>query len=146
MQPMHSRDTRRFTARAALLGLALVVAVAATAAAAPGAAGGQRTEQSVSVPVGGLQVAIDPRTGRLRPPTPAEAQALARELARLFQPQTAITSQSVDGTIGMTVGSEYFNFYVARIGAGGGLESACIDGAGAAANFLQGGAAVPEER
>jgi hypothetical protein len=38
--------------------------------------------------VAGMQVAIDPRTGRLRQPTPEERQALARALARTLNRST----------------------------------------------------------
>jgi septal ring-binding cell division protein DamX len=38
--------------------------------------------------VAGMQVAIDPKTGRLRQPTPEERQALARALARTLNRST----------------------------------------------------------
>lgn len=144
---MRSRDAKGAAACAVVVGLALLAAVTA---AAPASAQ-QSQEASINVPVGGLQVAIDPHTGQLRPPTPEEAQALARELARLFAPAVAGPKATVhaDGTIGMPVGNEHWSFYLVRAGAGGQLESACVDGVEAAADFLSAAstaAAAAEDR
>jgi hypothetical protein len=136
---------KRWMVWPALLGLAVLAAAAPAAAAGPGASAGESSKQVVSTPVGGVQVAVDARTGRLRQPTPQEARALASELARLFQPRSSVApTHYADGTVGMVVDSEYFNFSVVRIGANGRLESTCIDGRAAADNFLAGGAAALE--
>jgi hypothetical protein len=133
------------TARAVTLGLALAAALATAANAAPGTAAAPRDDAGASVPVGGLTVAIDAQTGRLRQPTPAEALALARELARLYTPKSTVAAVAADGTISMEVGSEYFNFYAVRFGAGGAFESACVDGPAAAADYVAGAAALEEK-
>ena len=143
---MHKQGNRRRIVWPVLLGLAVLAAAEAAAAAGPGASAAEPSKHIVSAPVGGMQVAIDARTGRLRQPTPQEARALASELARLFQPRSSVATHFADGTIGMVVDSEYFNFSVVRIGADGRLESTCIDGRAAADNFLAGGAAALEEK
>jgi hypothetical protein len=142
---MRIGNARSISAGATLLGLVLLAA--ATAGAAEPVSGAP-TERIATVPVGGAQVAIDPATGRLRPPTPEESRALARELARLFPPgaESARATLFADGTIGMTAGNEHFTFYLARVGAGGRLESACVDGLPAAFRFFGAPSPAVEEK
>lgn len=135
---------KRWMVGPALLGLAVLATAQVAAAAGPGASAADASKNVVSVPVGGMQVAIDARTGRLRQPTPQEARALASELARLFKPRSSAATVFADGTVGMVVDSEYFNFSVVRIGADGHLQNTCVHGQAAADVFLTGGAAALE--
>ncbi len=137
---------KRWMVGPALLGLAVLATAEVAAAAGPGASAAESSKNVVSVPVGGVQVAIDARTGRLRQPTPQEARALASELARIFPPRSSVTAAThyADGTVGMVVDSEYFNFSVVRIGADGQLQNSCVHGQAAAEVFLAGGAAALE--
>ena len=135
---------QRWMVGPALLGLAVLATAEVAAAAGPGTSAAE-SKNVVSVPVGGMQVAIDARTGRLRQPTPQEARALASELARLFTPRSSTAAtRYADGTVGMVVDSEYFNFSVVRIGTDGHLQNTCVHGQAAAEVFLAGGAAALE--
>lgn len=84
-------DTKRWKlALPALAAIALLVVgtMAAIADQETGKSGTSRraTPQvtDLQVNVAGMQVAIDPKTGRLRPPTPEESRALAQALRQQF--------------------------------------------------------------
>lgn len=93
------------------------------------------TEEStqIALPIAGMMVSIDPKTGRLRQPTPEEAQQLAAAMARSLatRKQETRVLQHRDGMLSAVVGidyAEYANFEVATIGADGSVEYHCTEG------------------
>ena len=129
---------------AACAAIALVVlgmtspAVAAEPAAAP---------EELLVPVAGMQVAIDAKTGRLRQPTAAEAQQLLGGLRGMLKasPRPTVAEVHKDGTLSLVLGDEYLSFSLAKVGADGALVQACVDSVPAAEAFLIGGGAAEEK-
>ncbi len=105
--------------RIAALGLA--VAFALGLAAAPAMAGGAKAPN-------GLQVAIDPATGKIRQPTAAESRALAGLSTAKAAPQF---TQFADGTISMVLTSDYLNVWLVGLNANGSAGQICVDGAAA---------------
>jgi len=127
------------------------LALAATASAGPGRAPAQSTEpQRVESDNGaGVQVAIDPQTGKVRQPTPAELEQLNGSLQTMFGKSLTSTSQAVawpDGTVALAVGDEYLNVWVARINPDGTKSQTCIDSAESANAFFTGSAPALEEQ
>jgi hypothetical protein len=60
----------------------------------------QRADESSVVTIGAMRVAVDPKTGDLRPLTPAEARKLADEMRRLFKPrELTAPTQRPDGAL-----------------------------------------------
>jgi hypothetical protein len=95
----------------------------------------QRTEGAKAQ---GVQVAIDPVTGALRQPTPAETKALAdafRSMAGRTAASTVAVEQWADGTLIATAGPEFLNFWLASVDADGSLAQVCVEGQENAANF-----------
>jgi hypothetical protein len=150
---MRSNTPRRIPALAAILAAsALGLILAASAWAGPGRAPAQSTEpQRVESDGGaGLQVAVDPQTGKVRQPTPEEIEKLSRSVQSMFSNSKSLTSAaqpvtSRDGTVGMAVGSEYLNVWVVRINPDGSASQACLDSAAAASSFFAGAPAAEEK-
>jgi hypothetical protein len=133
---------RRDSWKCALILACTTAGLAVVASAAPAAEEPVADRQEVRVPVAGVQVAIDPETGRLRQPTRQEARELLRGLDAMWH-STARSGQatkSADGTLSMVLGSEGLNIAIARLD-GIGLASACVENAGQAEQFLLGAAA-----
>jgi hypothetical protein len=105
------------------------------------------TEAVRSVPVAGMQVAIDPATGRLRQPTPAEARELLDGLRQMMKasPRAHVAQQHADGTLSLVLGAEALSVYVAKLGPDGSLAQACVGSPDEAARFLGAGAAMEEK-
>ena len=149
-----SGQTSATLAAAALsLALALPALTALPAAAAP--AGGARrpvaaTPANPGTEPAGLQAAIDPATGRVRQPTPAELERLDRAFRAMFGQTgakadglTAVAAQATvwpDGTVAMPVGAESTNLWVVRINPDGSVTQACVDSV-EAANAIAAGTA-----
>jgi hypothetical protein len=87
-------------------------------------------EVRVQVPLAGVTVAIDPATGRLRPPTAAEARELAAQLShklgRTGPPPAPVLHR--DGMISLVVGTDYLDFMVATLDPAGNVTTACVHG------------------
>lgn len=91
----------------------------------------------------GMQVAIDPVTGQLRQPTAAEAKALS-DAFRSMMGRSGLTEgeivQSADGTMIVTAGPEFLNYWLATVDGNGSLAQVCVEGQENAANYtLPGG-------
>jgi len=111
---------------AALGAAALLTVGAGSAVAGPVEKGGAHVQ--------GAQVHIDPATGKIRQPTPAEVKALADA----FRAKVARSAQGVqvtehaDGSVSALLGPEALNVWVATINPDGSISQACIEGALAA--------------
>ena len=97
--------------------LGLAVAFALGLAAAPVFAGGAKAPN-------GLQVAIDPVTGKIRQPTAAESRAFAGQFMTKAATSQPEFTQWADGTLSMVLTADYLNVWL--VGAGG--SQVCVDG------------------
>ncbi|MEJ7713280.1 MAG: hypothetical protein WKF84_26395 [Pyrinomonadaceae bacterium] len=97
-----------------------------------------KVQDEVTVDIGGSQVAIDPRTGKLRQPTPEEARALAQSMQKLLSRSSkALTvTRHPDGTESVNVKGRFLNFSMAKMNADGTTSTACVDSAEETAAFL----------
>ena len=120
-----SSNRRAFAAILALTALAvLALAIPASAAKAPGA--------GLKAPAEGMQVAIDPATGKIRQPTAAESRALAAQgQAGKFADKSLAVTTFPDGTISAVLGEDYLNVWLVSLGANGSLNQVCVDGSNA---------------
>ena len=91
--------------------------------------------QPQAAPSAGMMVAIDDR-GQIRQPTREEAQALIREVERMFHKANASVSQSPDGLLSAVLGEGFESLYLARINGDGSTATSCVDNPAAAVNFL----------
>lgn len=126
------RKTQRMASRlTAALGAA---ALLATVAAAPAAAG---------------QAHVDPASGKLRQPTPAEAKAVAdafRSLVSRSAARSVVGTQVTeypDGSRSALLGPETLNVWTVSVNADGSLSQMCVEGGNAA---VQQGAPALEEK
>lgn len=133
----------RKSLRSAVLIAALALAGTAALSAEPG--NQQKREPNPAATIasghlGGLHVAIDPTTGRLRQPTAEERKAMAREMARFLErsPKRLSAESHVGGLISMDLAGSYLNVYVARLQNDGSLAQACFTDAASALEFLAG--------
>ena len=140
---------------AVLATAALVLGLAASAWAGPGRATSQtrnevRDPETATAP-SGVSVAIDPATGKVRQPTPAEVEALDRSFKSMFGSSLSAAAQPAtvwpDGTVALALTDEYLNIWVARINPDGSVSHGCVDGPDQANAFIAGGGApVLEEK
>lgn len=142
----------------ALVGLALLVALVAPPvsaaeeapeAAAPAAAAEVDAGQvSLPVNVAGMQVSIDPQTGRLRQPTPAEAKALSAAFQQAFAPnriaRKVIVQKDANGMMTAQVDLSLLDQYVVEVQADGTLATRCVNGSSETAHAHH--HAAPEEK
>jgi hypothetical protein len=93
--------------------------------------------REAAVTLGGIQVAVDPQTGELRPLTNAEAQQLAKEMRRRFPPRSvSAPTVAADGTLSSVVMPNVLRLSVARVGAEGKVAVECADGVEQAIDFM----------
>lgn len=123
------RNQQRKTSGArwiAALGTVALLAGAASAVAAPGA--------KAPAEATGMQVFIDPASGKIRQPTPAEVKALVDA----FRAQVGRSAQGVqvtehaDGSMSARLGVEALNVWIATVNPDGSVSQACIEGGHAA--------------
>ena len=107
--------------RIVALGLAVVFALGL--AAAPVFAGGAKAPN-------GLQVAIDPATGKIRQPTAAEFRALAGMSMNMTKAATSApqVTEWADGTLSMVLTEDYLNVWLVELDANGSAAQVCVDG------------------
>lgn len=124
--------------RIAALGLVAVFALGL--AAAPAFAGGAKAPN-------GLQVAIDPATGKIRQPTAAESRALASQLEGQFMTKAAAPKVTgwADGTISVVLTADYLNVWMVQLNADGSVGQLCVDGYEAATAQPAGAPALEEK-
>lgn len=117
-----------------ILALGLMAVFALGLAAAPAVAGGAKAPN-------GLQVAIDPATGKIRQPTAAESRAFAGQLTGQFMTKAATSepqfTEWADGTLSMVLTADYLNVWLVGLNADGSASPVCVDG------FAAGSAAAP---
>ena len=75
----------------------------------------------------GLQVVIDPATGKIRQPTAEESRALLAPLAAA-KSSAPVFTEWADGTISMVLTEEYLNVWLVGVNANGSISPACVDG------------------
>jgi len=112
---------------------ALAEAAADVAEARPAAA-----EKAPAVQVGGLNVAVDPETGRIRPLTLAEQRKLAAAMKKQFGVKAQEPVVHADGMFSAVVGTEFLSYSVARLAADGTVERQCAASVDSAIDFLAG--------
>jgi hypothetical protein len=126
----------------ASLALATLAIVFAPAAATSDEA--QKSARQPAPALSGAKVGKDPKTGVLRPLTPAEEAALAKELRKAFarfKPHTRQTQP--DGTVSLVVAPLFIRLGLARVGADGSLSWSCTSSPENAARLLEIGATPP---
>lgn len=98
---------------------------------------GDRNDRDVRVDVGGAQVAIDPQTGRLRPPTREESQKLLKGMRRLVNqsPEGLKVTQHPDGSESVDLDGRFLSLSVAKRNADGTVSTECVKNTGEAAAF-----------
>ena len=108
-----------------ILALALAVAAATAGAAQEKPAHGKAPAPAMN----GVQVAIDPVTGQLRPPTPEEAGALAASLEQIFNQSTEglQAEQRADGTLALDLRGRFLSAALVRKNADGSLNIQCTN-------------------
>ena len=91
----------------------------------------------VKVKVAGMQISIDPKTGRMRPPTPEESRAIGEALRQQFgtpsQPLQVI--QAENGALAVELPEEFMETAVFRIHEDGTQSIDCMS-ANEAANLM----------
>ncbi|MEJ7615809.1 MAG: PA domain-containing protein [Pyrinomonadaceae bacterium] len=95
-------------------------------------------QEDVKVDIGGAQVAVDPRTGKLRQPTPEEARALAQSMQKLYNRSTKglTLTRHPDGMKSVDLKGRFLNFSVANTNPDGTIATTCVSSAEEAAAFL----------
>jgi hypothetical protein len=112
---------------AALGAVTLLAVGAASAVAAPAEKGAAQIQ--------GMQVHVDPATGKIRQPTSSEVKALAdafRATMAARSVQGAQVTEHADGSVSATLGPEALNVWVATVNADGSISQACVEGGAAA--------------
>ena len=141
------RNQQRMTRWFAALGaVALLVVGAAGAAAAPGGA-----QPAVKAPAGaaGMQVFIDPATGKLRPATEQEVKMMSDRLKAFLNrsPEGLKVQEHANGMLSLNLQGGYLNVWMASVGEDGVVTNVCVSNQGAAEAVLSGQSApVYEER
>jgi hypothetical protein len=100
----------------------------------PAATAEQAQEPTVSV--AGMNVAVDPETGHIRPLTPAEQRKLAAAMKKQFGVKAHQPVAHADGMLSTVVGTEFLSYSVGRLAADGSVERECAAGLEAAVDFL----------
>lgn len=99
---------------------------------------------STTTTVAGVTVQVDPRTGRLRPPTNQQKQALAAAFRQQFsQPSPQAAFSHGNGMLSIVVGQSQLNFSVAQVNPQGEVEVSCLTGLEETAMRLEDGTASP---
>lgn len=96
-----------------------------------------------AVQIAGTQVQVDPQTGKLIPPTPAQKKSLADALRKQFTSDPYGPYYFADGTISFIVGTERLNFSLAHLNGKGLPEMSCVSGLEQAVSVLEGGGQQP---
>lgn len=103
----------------------------------------QAAPKPQAVQVAGTQVQVDPQTGKLIPPTPAQKKSLADALRKQFTSDPYGPYYFADGTISFVVGTERLNFSLAHLNNRGLPEMSCVSGLEQAVSVLEGGGQQP---
>jgi hypothetical protein len=94
--------------------------------------------------VSGVTVQVDPRTGRLRPPTNQQKRALATAFRQQFsQPSPHAAFSYGSGMLSIVVGQSQLNFSVAHVTPKGEVKVSCLTGVEETATLLENGIPLP---
>jgi hypothetical protein len=82
--------------------------------------------------VAGVQIFVDPETGRMRPPSEAEAAELAQAMQRMFVKPLKLGAipapvEHADGSISMVLDPSYVSLSVLHVDEDGNLHTDCVD-------------------
>lgn len=126
--------------RALLLGvMACALLPSASTLVAAQQSGKTEPEHYTNVPFAGQSVAVDPQTGKLRPPTPEEARqlgtALKKYLNRSSQGLTVKTHPN--GTQSVDLQGRFQSVSLAKVNADGSASEKCVTSMQEAEQFLQ---------
>jgi hypothetical protein len=113
--------------------VALTLAGTLAAIAAQGTSGSEKAREAAAPPdlkvnVAGMQVAIDPATGKLRPPTAEESRALAEALHQQFAPSSRPLTviQAANGALALELTEDYMETALLRIHPDGSTTIDCM--------------------
>ncbi len=94
----------------------------------------------------GMVVSIDPVTGRMRAPTPAERQQLAAAFKKQYgEPQPVRVLAHRDGMLSAVLGVDHLDFEVATLRPDGTAELSCVDEPEQAVDLLLNGSTEEEK-
>jgi hypothetical protein len=160
LHPTQRRFVATGLALAFGLGLASVTAAQEREPTPPEPAAEESSEEAApTASFAGLQIGIDPETGRMRPLTPEETRALRDEMREMFSrlgerrgvaapgARSAAPALSPAAPVGMrshVVGAEHLRFLTARRDSEGRLVTDCVHGIDAAVDSLTSEAEVDE--
>jgi hypothetical protein len=123
---------------AALGAVSLLAVGAGNAVAAPGGA----AKPSVKAPEGaaGMQVFIDPATGKMRPATAQETKMMSARLQAFLSRSSAKlqVQEHASGMLSMDLQGGFLNVWVASVGADGTVANACVTDPATAQAILSG--------
>jgi hypothetical protein len=110
-----------------LLLLSLTVPAFAQSSDQPTVAAAEESSDTI-VSIAGVRVAVDPVTGRLRPPTPEEARQLAAGIAAMVNDSSdgLVEVAHPDGGFQVDLQERFMNVYIAYVAAEGDLRMDCI--------------------
>jgi hypothetical protein len=91
-----------------------------------------------TVAIGGVTVAVDRKTGELRPLTKAEAAKLALEMSKLFKPRELKRVAHPDGSLSAVVAPNVLEYAVVRIEKDGTVTRGYADDPEEALKFMSG--------
>lgn len=114
-------------ARAAAAGLAIALGLGTAVAEQPPAPS-EQPAKAKEVAIGDVRIAVDPKTGELRPVTPAEARKLENEMRKRFPARVLELKRGPDGTLSSVVAPNVLSFSVVRVGPDGKLTTSCASG------------------
>jgi hypothetical protein len=99
---------------------------------------------STTTTVSGVTVQVDPRTGKLLPPTNQQKQALAAAFRQQFsQPSPQAAFAHGNGMLSIVVGQSQLNFSLAHTNPKGEIEVSCLTGTEETARLLEDGIPPP---
>ena len=99
---------------------------------------------STTTTVSGVTVQVDPRTGKLLPPTNQQKQALAAAFRQQFsQPSPQAAFAHGNGMLSIVVGQSQLNFSLAHTNPQGEVEVSCLTGVEETAVLLEDGIPPP---
>ena len=140
MKPIHAcRRSLLFgsTAASLILGTALASPGDDERSTTPNAASEAETRDS-TVEIGNVAVAVDPKTGEVRPLTKAEAAKLALEMRKLFKPRELKRVAHPDGSLSAVVAPNVLEYALVRVEADGTVSRAYADSEEDALKFMTG--------
>jgi hypothetical protein len=137
-----------------LLGSATACLILGTAVATAGddersttqSAAPETETRDATVSIGNVAVAVDRKTGQLRPLTKAEAAKLALEMQKLFKPRELKRVAHPDGSLSAVVAPNVLEYAVVRIETDGTVSRTHVGGQEEALKFMTGKEADPSTR